>query len=153
MLWCWNVKMKNSNLNFLTWFILSINIAHSFFGFQVSFSDFPSKIWLQFLYYQNNSWLDSCLQSRTEVSEIFANNQTRKSTSESSLNKMELLQSQAPTKRELLGSLVVRTYWSLEIGRLIKKCGHWILEFGHGSLFWTSFNHFGASFKLLLSFS
>ena len=116
---CWNVKMKNSNLNILTWFILSINIAHSFFGFQVSFSDFPSKIWLQFLYYQNNSWLDSCLQSRTEVSEIFANNQTRKSTSESSLNKMELLQSQAPTKRELLGSLVVRTYWSLEIGRLI----------------------------------
>ena len=39
-------------------------------------------------------------------------------------SKIELLQSQAPTKREFLLS----RHWSLEIGRLIKEYWHWILR-------------------------
>ena len=47
-------------------------------------------------------------------------------------NKMELLQSQAPTERELLGSSVVRT---LEFGNLIFDLRMWTLDIRVWSLF------------------
>ena len=48
---------------------------------------------------------------------------------------MELLQSQAPAERELLGNSAVRTldfgHWILELRHWTIEFGHWILEFGH----------------------
>ena len=59
-------------------------------------------------------------------------------------NKMELLQSQAPTKRELFRSSVIRT---LEFGNWTFDLRMWTLdiEFRHGSLFRASFDGLSAS--------
>ena len=57
---------------------------------------------------------------------------------------MELLQSEAPAKREFLGSSVVRT---LEFGNWTFDLRMWTLdiEFRHGSLFRASFDGLSAS--------
>ena len=57
---------------------------------------------------------------------------------------MELLQSQAPTKRELLGSSFVRVFefgnWTFDLRMLTLD-----IEFRHGSLFRASFEGFSPS--------